>query len=271
MRPGMSVPVGMLCLEGKQRRENVVTDHAIWAEGLVKRFGETTALDGVDLAVRTGTVLGLLGPNGAGKTTAIRVLLGLLRADAGRAELLGGDPWRDAVGLHRRLAYVPGDVELWPNLTGGEAIDLLGAERIGHGIGVLHDPSLMDHLMERGLPLEICPTSNLRTGALGRQLGAEGARLDRHPLKAFFDRGLQVVLSTDDPAMFETDLLGEYRVAAALGFSPAELARLAKTSFSAALLPQAERRNISPGSAARRPGSACYNLSKQMPDDCTRR
>jgi aminodeoxyfutalosine deaminase len=122
-----------------------------------------------------------------------------------------------------------------------EAIDLLGAERIGHGIGVMHDPALMDHLAERGLPLEICPTSNLRTGALGRQFGAAGARLDRHPLKAFFDRGLQVVLSTDDPAMFETDLLGEYRVAAELGFSPAELARLAETSFASALLPPAER------------------------------
>jgi aminodeoxyfutalosine deaminase len=122
-----------------------------------------------------------------------------------------------------------------------EAIDLLGAERIGHGLGVLHDPALMDDLAERGVPLEICPTSNLRTGALGRQFGPEGARLDRHPLKAFFDRGLRVVLATDDPAMFETDLLGEYRVAAELGFSPAEIARLAETSFSSALLPQAER------------------------------
>jgi aminodeoxyfutalosine deaminase len=91
------------------------------------------------------------------------------------------------------------------------------------------------------LPLEICPTSNLRTGALERQLGAGEAGLDRHPLKSFFDRGLRVVLATDDPAMFETDLLAEYRVAVELGFSPAELARLAETSFASALLPQAER------------------------------
>ncbi|HET7326837.1 MAG TPA: ABC transporter ATP-binding protein [Nocardioidaceae bacterium] len=99
--------------------------------GLVKRFGPTRALDGLDLAVSAGEVHGFLGPNGAGKSTAIRVLLGLLRADAGTARLLGGDPWRDASTLHRRLAYVPGDVSLWPSLTGGEVIDLLGRLRGG--------------------------------------------------------------------------------------------------------------------------------------------
>jgi len=104
---------------------------AIRTEGLVKTFGPTRALDGLDLDVRTGEVHGFLGPNGAGKTTTIRILLGLLRADAGRVELLDGDPWRDAVSLHRRLAYVPGDVTLWPNLSGGEVIDLLGRLRGG--------------------------------------------------------------------------------------------------------------------------------------------
>jgi ABC-2 type transport system ATP-binding protein len=104
---------------------------AISVSGLVKTFGPTRALDGLDLAVRSGEVHGFLGPNGAGKTTTIRILLGLLRADAGSAILLGGDPWRDAVGLHRRLAYVPGDVTLWPNLSGGEVIDLLGRLRGG--------------------------------------------------------------------------------------------------------------------------------------------
>lgn len=101
----------------------------ISASGLIKSFGRTRALDGLDLLVRTGEVHGFLGPNGAGKTTTIRILLGLLRADAGEVQLLGGDPWRDAVTLHRRLAYVPGDVTLWPNLTGGEVIDLLGRLR----------------------------------------------------------------------------------------------------------------------------------------------
>ncbi|PKQ14934.1 MAG: ABC transporter ATP-binding protein [Actinobacteria bacterium HGW-Actinobacteria-8] len=98
---------------------------AVEIEGLVKNFGSVRALRGLDLSVPTGQVTGFLGPNGSGKTTTIRVLLGLLRADGGRVSLLGGDPWADAVALHRRIAYVPGDVTLWPNLTGGEAIDIL--------------------------------------------------------------------------------------------------------------------------------------------------
>jgi ABC-2 type transport system ATP-binding protein len=104
---------------------------AISVSGLVKTFGRTRALDGLDLTVRTGEVHGFLGPNGAGKSTTIRVLLGLLRADAGEVSLLGGDPWRDVASLHSRLAYVPGDVTLWPNLSGGEVIDLLGKLRGG--------------------------------------------------------------------------------------------------------------------------------------------
>jgi ABC-2 type transport system ATP-binding protein len=106
-------------------------DPLIEISGLRKSFGRTVALDGLDLSVASGEVHGFLGPNGAGKTTTIRILLGLLRADGGTATLLGGDPWRDAVALHRRLAYVPGDVTLWPSLTGGEIIDLLGKLRGG--------------------------------------------------------------------------------------------------------------------------------------------
>ena len=104
---------------------------AITISGLVKDFGSTRALDHLDLTVSAGEVHGFLGPNGAGKTTTIRVLLGLLRRDGGQVALLGGDPWREAVSLHRRLAYVPGEVNLWPNLTGGEVIDLLGSLRGG--------------------------------------------------------------------------------------------------------------------------------------------
>ncbi|MBB1152283.1 MULTISPECIES: ABC transporter ATP-binding protein [Amycolatopsis] len=99
--------------------------------GLYKAFGRTRALSGLDFSVEAGEVHGFLGPNGAGKTTTLRLLLGLVRADAGRMSLFGGDPWRDAVALHRRLAYVPGEVALWPNLTGGETIDLLGRLRGG--------------------------------------------------------------------------------------------------------------------------------------------
>jgi ABC-2 type transport system ATP-binding protein len=125
---------------------------AIEAAGLRKSFGPakspTRALDGLDLAVRAGEVHAFLGPNGAGKTTTIRILLGLLRRDrspgGGTVTLLGGDPWRDATRLHSRLAYVPGDVTLWPGLTGGEIVDLLGRLR-GDG----HDVKRRDELIER--------------------------------------------------------------------------------------------------------------------------
>jgi ABC-2 type transport system ATP-binding protein len=104
---------------------------AIHAEGVVKSFAATRALDGLSLTVRTGEVHGFLGPNGAGKSTTIRVLLGMLRTDSGAVQLLGSDPWRQAAELHRRLAYVPGDVALWPNLSGGETIDVIGRLRGG--------------------------------------------------------------------------------------------------------------------------------------------
>jgi ABC-2 type transport system ATP-binding protein len=116
---------------------------AISVSGLVKTFGRTRALDGLDLTVRPGEVHGFLGPNGSGKSTTIRILLGLLRPDSGDVRLLGGDPWRDATTLHRRLAYVPGDVTLWPNLSGGEVIDLLGRLRGGN------DPKRKAELLER--------------------------------------------------------------------------------------------------------------------------
>lgn len=118
-------------------------DTVISVEGLVKSYGTFTALHGLDLEVARGEVHGFLGPNGAGKSTTIRVLLGLLKADAGRVEVLSGDPWHDVVELHRRLAYVPGDVSLWPGLTGGEAIDLLGNLRGGL------DEERRAHLVER--------------------------------------------------------------------------------------------------------------------------
>ncbi|WP_431882916.1 ATP-binding cassette domain-containing protein [Micromonospora gifhornensis] len=125
-----------------------------------KSFGRVRALDGLDLRVATGTVHGFLGPNGAGKSTTIRILLGLLRADAGQVRLLGGDPWPDAVTLHRRLAYVPGDVELWPNLTGGEAIDLFARLRGGT------DPVRRDELCQR---FDLDPSKKGRTYSKGNR------------------------------------------------------------------------------------------------------
>jgi ABC-2 type transport system ATP-binding protein len=133
---------------------------AIAVSGLVKTFGATRALDGLDLEVATGEVHGFLGPNGSGKSTTIRVLLGLLRPDAGAVRLLGGDPWDDAVALHRRLAYVPGDVTLWPQLTGGEAIDLLGRLR-----GDL-DPARRAELLER---FALDPTKKARSYSKGNR------------------------------------------------------------------------------------------------------
>ncbi|MGD8373354.1 MAG: ABC transporter ATP-binding protein [Candidatus Woesebacteria bacterium] len=108
-----------------------MTDVIIGVKGLIKDFGHNRALNNLDLTVHAGEVHGFLGPNGAGKSTTIRILLGMLHKNAGEVQLLGKDPWRDAVELHKHLAYVPGDVSLWPNLSGGEAIDLLGRLRGG--------------------------------------------------------------------------------------------------------------------------------------------
>lgn len=106
---------------------DVPMDAIVRASGLVKKFGEVRALNGLDLEVSRGEVMGFLGPNGAGKSTTIRALLGQIRLDGGSARLFGLDAWRDAVRIHERLAYVPGDVALWPGLTGGECIDLLSS------------------------------------------------------------------------------------------------------------------------------------------------
>ncbi|HLT15870.1 MAG TPA: ABC transporter ATP-binding protein [Acidimicrobiales bacterium] len=135
-------------------------DPVISVRGLVKTFGSTRALDGLDLEVAPGEVHGFLGPNGSGKTTTIRVLLGLLRADAGEVRLLGGHPWHDAVELHRRLAYVPGDVSLWPKLTGGEIIDLFA--RIRGDV----DERRRDELIQR---FELDPTKRARTYSKGNR------------------------------------------------------------------------------------------------------
>ena len=133
---------------------------AIHVASLTKTFGPVTALDRFDLDVGVGEVHGFLGPNGAGKSTTIRILLGLLRRDHGEVVLLGGDPWRDAVALHRRLAYVPGDVHLWPNLTGGEAIDLLGELRGGL------DEQRRGELIER---FQLDPTKRCSTYSKGNR------------------------------------------------------------------------------------------------------
>ncbi|MET4428314.1 MULTISPECIES: ABC transporter ATP-binding protein [unclassified Mycolicibacterium] len=134
--------------------------NAIEINGLVKNFGTVRALDGLDLTVAEGEVHGFLGPNGAGKSTTIRILLGLVRADGGSARLLGGEPWTDAVDLHRQIAYVPGDVTLWPSLTGGETIDLLA--RMRGGI----DEERRAELVER---FDLDPSKKARTYSKGNR------------------------------------------------------------------------------------------------------
>ena len=135
---------------------------AVDIRGLSKSFGRTQALDGLDLSVAPGSVAGFLGPNGAGKSTTIRILLGLLRADRGTVRLLGGDPWRDAVHLHRRIAYVPGDVTIWPNLTGMQAIDFLARLRGEPEV----DTRRRDELIDR---FELDPHKKARTYSTGNR------------------------------------------------------------------------------------------------------
>jgi ABC-2 type transport system ATP-binding protein len=141
---------------------------------LVKTFGKARALDGLDLTVDPGEVHGFLGPNGAGKSTTIRILLGLMRAGAGHVELFGADPWRDAVGLHGRLAYVAGDVALWPGLTGGQCLDVLGAT---HGAV---DERRRDELIDR---FDLDPAKRIRDYSKGNRqkvalVAALAARVD---------------------------------------------------------------------------------------------
>ncbi len=128
--------------------------------GVVKRFGPVTALNGLDFSVEAGEVHGFLGPNGSGKSTTIRLLLGMLRANAGSIRVLGLDPWRDVATLHRRLAYVPGDVALWPNLTGGEVIELLGRLQGGQ------DPARRDRLLAM---FDLDPTKKSRAYSKGNR------------------------------------------------------------------------------------------------------
>lgn len=151
----------MTAQTAQRPRQADFDEPAVEIRGLTKTFGRTLALDGLDLRVAPGQITGFLGPNGAGKSTTIRVLLGLLRADSGTVRLLGGDPWHDAVALHRRIAYVPGDVALWPNLTGLQAIDFLARLR-GNGV----DTTRRDQLIER---FDLDPHKKARTYSKGNR------------------------------------------------------------------------------------------------------
>ena len=187
------------------------SDLVVDARGLVKSFGRTKALDGLDLQVARGEVHGFLGPNGAGKTTTLRVLLGLLRIDAGSVRLLDGDPWRDIETLHRRLAYVPGDVALWPNLTGGEVIDLLSRLQGGHDVARRNrylelfdlDPTKKSRAYSRGNRQKVALIAALATDAELYLLDEPTAGLDpvkeadfRTCVRELRDEGRTVLLSS---------------------------------------------------------------------------
>jgi ABC-2 type transport system ATP-binding protein len=189
----------------------VTDERIIDIRGLVKKFGSLRALDGLDLTVRRGEVHGFLGPNGAGKSTTIRVLLGLLRSDGGEVRLFGGDPWSQAAELHRRLAYVPGDVNLWPNLTGGEVIDLLGRLRGGLDdarraelIDAFElDPSKKGRAYSKGNRQKVALIAALASDVELLLLDEPTAGLDplmesvfRRYVDAFRDRGHAVLLSS---------------------------------------------------------------------------
>ena len=197
-------------------------ERVIEISGLVKTFGSVRALDGLDLEVRAGEVHGFLGPNGAGKSTTIRVVLGLLRKDGGEVRLFGGDPWRQAAELHRRLAYVPGDVNLWPNLTGGEVIDLLGRLRGGVDerrraelIGAFElDPSKKGRAYSKGNRQKVALVAALASDVDLLVLDEPTSGLDplmeavfRRYVDAFRDRGHAVLLSSH--ILAEVEELGD--------------------------------------------------------------
>jgi adenosine deaminase len=166
---------------------------------------------------------------------------------------IGGDelagPTRDFQSVYKRAAYCGFHRLIHAGEVGGpekirEAVELLGAERIGHGIAAIHDPGLMDLLAERRITLEVCPVSNLRTGALAKQLGSESASLQQHPLPQLLRHGIPVVLSTDDPSMFHTSLSEEYRQAQKMGLSETELKEVVANSFTFSFLSESERAQI---------------------------
>ena len=183
----------------------------IHIDGLTKQFGRVQALNDLHLDVYRGEIFGYLGPNGAGKTTTLRILLGLLRADSGTVRLLGGDPWQDVTALHRRLAYVPGDVSLWPNLTGGEVIDLLGKLAQDHSKTVIYSTHDLQIALQQADRIwlihgqawyEGAPEDLVISGRLGESLKKtdSGTEIEMDPRTGEFalrrEQGPEVGLST---------------------------------------------------------------------------
>jgi aminodeoxyfutalosine deaminase len=199
-----------------------------WIFDAVRQFGPQAAQSVADIAARY-TQEGVVAFGLGGDELALPA-----------SEFRGCYDFAAERGLHR-LVHAG---EIGGPLQVRDAIEFLGAERIGHGIAAMHDPALLATLAERRIPLELCPTSNICTSALARQLGSEAPGLAQHPLPDFVRRGVPVVLSTDDPAMFGTTLLQEYAHASAMGLSELELISLSEASFQYAFLPEEERRRL---------------------------
>ncbi len=228
LKRGQSVEANFAAMRESTERARARGLHIQWIFDATRQFGPAAAMEVAQLAARMqigGVVaFGMGGDELAYPAEDFRAVYAFARSE----------------GLH--VVAHAGEVGGPDSIQ--DAIERLGAERIGHGIAALLDEALMDSLAARRIPLENCISSNLRTGALARQLEKADPQVEDHPLKKFFDRGMRVVLSTDDPAMFHTDLLSEYKKAASLGFQTGELVRLAQMSFEAAFLSPEEKRSL---------------------------
>ena len=212
-----------VCAAGKEFRRKGL--RLAWIFDAVRQFGSEAAMRVAQVAAKHRSA-GVVAFGIGGDELSVSA-----------AEFRGAYDYAAEQGLHRLIhaGEIGGPWQV------RDAVELLGVERIGHGIGATHDPALLDLLAERRIPLEICPTSNLLTGALARLRGRDDVEILDHPLPQLLRHGVPVVLSTDDPAMFQITLVEEYRRAHAMGLTEAELVHLAKMSFTYAFLPSAER------------------------------
>jgi aminodeoxyfutalosine deaminase len=243
------------------RRQNVLYAEVTLSIGIMFRRNQDPAANYAALreaaaevpGVRLAWIFDAVRQWGAAPAMEVARIAAELRSPDIIAFGIGGDelglPTRDLRGVYEYVASQGMHRLIHAGEIGGpeivrEAVELLGAERIGHGIGVMRDERTMDFLAARGIPLEICPTSNLRTGALARQIGQPAASYAQHPLPVFYRRGLPVTLSSDDPAMFETSLSEEYAHVHRMGLSPVDMVRLAEASFHHTFLSVEERRAL---------------------------
>jgi aminodeoxyfutalosine deaminase len=244
-------------------RQNVIYAEITISVGVMLRYGQSVEANFSALAdvadryrekgLRITWIFDATRQFGADAAMKVAVLAGKLQSRGVVAFGIGGDelsvPTRNFRAVYEYARTQGLHTVIHAGEIGGpeviaESIDLLGVERIGHGIAAMHDATLAERLATLRLPLEICPTSNLRTGALARQLGKPTAKLSDHPLKEFLARGIVVALSTDDPAMFGTDLLNEYSNAAALGLTDFQITKIIEAGFSNSFLPPEEKRPL---------------------------